>query len=197
MKFTTDDYYMNHVYLSELWLWQHMEEKFSKHPSPRWQKQRIDEKKHTAMARGALLKTVNRDMSKINHDVGFSIEKIIFEEVGGIDVDSIPEDEFPAFCYVVERRAVFLFKCYLKYGKNEYYKKMTRRLIYDEADHLDLHKDTAINMEAYKKYQVLDKKLWREISKVYNTADVPFFDNIQYWEDLFSHKIKDKVNVIS
>lgn len=197
MKFTTDDYYMNHVYLSEFWLWQHMEENFLDHPSPRWHKQRIDEKKHTAMARGALFKTLDRDMSKINHDTGFSIEKIIFEEIGGVDVDAITEDEFPAFVYVVERRAVFLFKFYLKYGKNEYYKKVTRRLIHDEDDHLDLHKNTAINMEAYKKYHELDKKLWKEISKVYTKNNVPFFDNIEYWEDLFSHKLKDKINVIS
>ena len=197
MKFTTDDYYMNHVYLSELWLWQHMEKFFSNHPSPRWQKQRIDEKKHTAMSRGALFKSLNRELNQINHNTDFSIEKIIFEEIGGIDVDSISKEEFPAFVYVVERRAVFLFKYYIKNGKNEYYKKVTRRLIHDENDHLDVHRDTALNMEAYKKYQELDKKLWREISKVYSNDTVPFFDNIEYWEDLFSHKLKDKINVIS
>jgi rubrerythrin len=197
MNFTTDDYYMNHVYLSEFWLWQHMEKNFVNHPSLRWQKQRVDEKKHTAMTRGALFKTLNRNMEKINHDPRFSIEKIIFEEIGGIDVDSITEEEFPAFVYVVERRAVFLFKYYLKHGSNDYYKKVIKRLIHDEDDHLDIHKDTVINTEAYRKYQQLDKKLWKEISKIYSTDNLPFFNNIEYWKDLFSHKLKDKINVIS
>lgn len=197
MKFTTDDYYMNHVYLSEYWLWKHMEENFLNHPSHRWQKQRLDEKKHTAMTRGALFKNLNRDSTLINHNTDFSIEKILFEELGGVTVDNIPLDDFPAFVYVVERRAVFLFKIYLKYGKNEYYKKVTRRLIHDEDDHLDLHKDTAINMKAYKKYQEIDKSIWQKISKVYTKDNIPFFDNIEYWEDLFSHKLKEKINVIS
>lgn len=195
--FTTDDYYMNHVYVSEYWLWLHMEENFLNHSSERWQKQRKDEKKHAAMTRGALYKTLNRNSNLINHNLDFSIEKAIFENIGGIDVDKIGLDEFPAFVYVVERRAVFLFKAYLKNGKNEYYKKVTRRLLFDEDDHLDVHKDTAMNMQAFRKYRNIDKKIWRAISNYYTIDDVPFFDNINYWQDLFNNKLKENINVVS
>ena len=87
---TNDDYYMNHVYMSEYWLWQHMVKDFSKHNNPRWIKQLKDEKKHAGMTRGALKKSIPE--SDIVNDVAISIEKAMFEDLGGIDVDNVPKE---------------------------------------------------------------------------------------------------------
>jgi len=197
MIFTADDYYMNHVYLSEFWLWQYMEKHFINHPSYRWQKQRLDEKKHTAMTRGALFKTTNRDINAINHNLNYSIEKSIYENIGGIDVDNLPLEDFPAFVYVVERRATLMFKIYIKTGKNDYYKKVLKRIVHDEADHLDIHKDTAITTDAYLRYQEIDKKIWNDISNIYTNKNTAYFNNIQYWKDLFSDKLRKNIHGVS
>lgn len=184
----SDDFFMNHIYLSEYWLWQHMEKRFFNHASPRWKKQRLDEKKHTAMARGALYKTLNRKDNLIVHDVSYSIEKSIYEKLGKIDVDNLPDEDFPSFCYIVERRADMLFKGYLKNGTNQYYKKVIRRLIYDEKDHLDIHKNEAKKTKSYEKYSKIDRELWNKISQKYSKDNKSFFDNLNYWKDLFSER---------
>ena len=191
---TNDDYYMNHVYMSEYWLWQYMLKHFNNHSNPRWIKQLNDEKKHSAMARGALRKCIPND--KIITDPSISIEKAMFEGIGKLDVDNIPLDDFPAFVYVVERRACMLFKAYVRKGTNEYYKKMTKRLLHDEADHLDIHKQSAQKLDVYEQYYELDKKIWNGISEVYSDGKTAFFDNTQYWKDLFANKLKDNVNVL-
>lgn len=191
---TNDDYYMNHVYMSEYWLWQHMVKDFSKHDNPRWIKQLKDEKKHAGMTRGALKKSIPE--SDIVNDVAISIEKAMFEDLGGIDVDNVPKEHFPTFVYVVERRACLLFKAYVKSGSNEYYKKMTKRLLHDEDDHLDIHKANARQSEHYEYYYELDKSIWKAIGETYSDGKTAFFDNNQYWKDLFAGKLKETVNVI-
>lgn len=197
INFTADDYYMNHVYLGELWLWKYMEKNFSHTDNIRLQKQMYDEKKHSAMTRGALKKDLKkRDIKIFYTDTKFSIEHCIYQDLCGIDVDNLHPSYFPAFVYVVERRATFLFKNYVKYGKNEYYKKMTKRLIHDEIDHLDIHKQKNNADEIFLFFKKCDSTVWKKISEVYTNKNQAFFYNKQYWEDMFSGQLKEKCNVI-
>ena len=191
-----DDYYMTHVYLSELWLWQHMKNHIDVSMSARWQKQLNDEKRHAAMTRGALNKSLAaKGLHLAHNDMRFSIEKCMYQDLGGINVDSISTEEFPAFVFVVERRATLLFKYYLRFGTNPYYTKVTRKLIEDEVDHLDLHKEAARQSPHYERFQRVDRMIYDRLSHVYSTGG-PFFNNMSFWQDMFSNKLVETASVI-
>ena len=53
---TADDFFMNHAFVSELWLFNALKQNWSH--KEEWHKQMLDEKKHCAMTRGALKKNV-------------------------------------------------------------------------------------------------------------------------------------------
>ena len=196
LDFTVDDYYINHIYASELWLWKYMDKHFSHSNNTRIIKQLNDEKKHSAMARGALKKDLRRrNIEHFYTNIRYSIENAIYEDLCGIDVDNLNPDYFPEFVYVVERRATFLFKMYVKHGTNEYYKKMTKRLLHDDEDHLDIHKHKHNDSSILQYYKKCDSLIWNKIASVYTKDNKSFFHNRQYWEDLFSGKLKEKLNV--
>ena len=65
-----------------------------------------------------------------------------------------------------------------------------------EEDHLDIHKQSAQKLDVYDYYYELDKNIWKEISEVYSDGKTAFFDNTQYWKDLFANRLKDNVNVL-
>ena len=183
---TADDFFMNHAFVSELWLFNALKQNWSH--KEEWRKQMLDEKKHCAMTRGALKKNV----STIDYNLDASVEKAMYEGIGKIDVDNITdEDEFSALAYVVERRAILLYKRYLKYGSNDYYKKILSKIIADEED----HKDTHTNDNPYmKKYKVLDSKIWKAIRAAYPDGD-HYYDNIQFWKDVFTGQLKNKCSI--
>lgn len=194
-----DDYYMNHVFLSELWLWKHMLDNIDVNVSDRWKKQLSDEKRHAAMTKGALRKSLKfkgLSLELINNNTQFSLEKALYQDLGGIDVDAISDKDFSPFVYVVERRASLLFKYYLKFGSNEYYKKVTKKIIQDETDHLDIHRSLAEKNPYYETFNLIDRKIYARLSEVYSGGTTPFFNKIEFWHDMFNYNLKDKVGVI-
>ena len=198
LDFTVDDYYMNHTYAGELWLWKYMEKHFSHSDNPRIIKQLNDEKKHSAMTRGALKKDLRkRNITHFYNDVKYSIENVIYEDLCDIDVNHLNPKNFSEFVYVVERRASFLFKMYIKYGTNEYYKKMTKRLIHDEEDHLDIHKHKHNDSSVLQHYKKCDSLVWNKIASVYANDNKSFFHNKQYWEDMFSGELRQKCSIVN
>ena len=182
---TTDDYFMEHVFLSELWLFLHMKINFSHINDGDWQKQIYDERKHSAMARGALRKEYKkRKIYNYSQNIRYAVEKCIYEDLGGIKVDKLTDpEEFSAFAYVVERRALLLYRWYVKHGNNEYYKKICKKIIDDEEDHKNTHTDKVNPYLA--KYKQIDSVIYKKLANKYSSDNTPYFNNMNFWKDMF------------
>jgi len=187
---TTDDYFMEHVFLSELWLFLHMKRVFGDTNDLKWKKQINDEKKHSAMARGALKKEYKkRNIFNYSQNIKNSVEKCIYEDIGGIEVDKLYDaEEFSAFAYVVERRALLLYRWYVKHGNNEYYKKICKRIIDDEEDHKQTH--TEKQNKHLARFKDLDSKIYKKLNEVYSKDGTPYFNNIVFWKDMFGGELR-------
>ena len=179
-----DDYYMTFAYISEKWLFEYMQENFAESDDEEILEQLADEKKHTKMCLGALNKTID---DPISHDTSFSIEQGIYANIGGWEIN---EDTFSALSWIVERRALFLYKNYMKHGKDDYYKKITKAILDDERKHIGFHDE--VITDNHLKIKAIDKAIWKRAGEVY--GPMAMFE-LPFWEDLFSGALKDKLNV--
>lgn len=178
-----DDYYMNFAYLSERWLFEYMDKIFSDSDDEEILEQLADEKKHTRMTLGALNKVIDNPV----HDTNISIEHAIYADIGGWDIN---KDTFSALSWIVERRALFLYKMYMKRGTDPYYRKIVNAILDDERKHISFHDD--VITEDHLKIKAIDKAIWLRAHEVYG-ADAMF--ELPFWEDLFAGKLKEKLNV--
>ena len=101
-----------------------------------------------------------------------------------IAVDKLTDpEEFSAFAYVVERRALLLYRWYIKHGNNNYYKKVCKKIINDEEDHKDTHTNKVNPHLA--KYKQIDSTIYKNLAKKYSDDDIPYFNNMKFWKDMF------------
>lgn len=178
-----DDYYMMFAYLSERWLFEYMDKEFSNTDDEELLEQLADEKKHTRMTLGALSKVIDNPV----HDTNISIEQAIYADIGGWEIS---KDTFSALSWIVERRALFLYKMYMKKGTDPYYRKITNAILDDERKHIGFH-DEEIT-EDHLKIKAIDKAIWLRAHEVYG-ANAMF--ELPFWQDLFAGKLKEKLNV--
>jgi hypothetical protein len=181
---TPDDYYMNFAYVSERWLFEFMMNKYSDTHNAEWKTQIQDERRHTLMCLGALKKRTNHFVD----DTTYSIEHAIYQDIGGYIPDTV--EKFSALSWIVEKRALFLYKMYLKNGKDDLYKKVTKSIINDERKHVRFHNE--IITEEHRKIKSIDKQIWKAVNAVYGVNGM--FEE-EFWKDLFNDSLKEKLNV--
>lgn len=177
-----DDYYMNFAYLSEKWLFEYMDKLFSNSNDLELLEQLADEKKHTKMTFGALSKSIDNPI----HDTNISIEQAIYADIGDWKIE---KKTFGALSWMVERRALFLYKMYMKKGTDVYYRKITNAILNDERKHIGFH-DKLTN--DHYKIKAIDKAIWTKAHQVYGQNAM--FE-LPFWEDLFQGKLKERLNV--
>lgn len=187
-----DRSFMNHSYVSELWLQGYLTEIREKHPdwwSDEYEKQLDDERRHSR----ACLKVLEQDGAVVSHSTSASIQEALYKNVGNLDFAEIETaEDFEAACHVIERRARFLYKIYGKHGRNERFKRVIATILSDEENHLKLNKAVARG-PFFEKAMQADRYIFGEyLPKKYGgdaLRGIQVFVNPVYWADLFSGNI--------
>jgi hypothetical protein len=181
---TPDDYYMNFAYVSEKWLFEYMTEHYADSDNEEWLEQIEDERKHTLMCEGALRK------QNVNYykDTTKSIEHAIYGELGNFYPKN--DEEFSALSWIVEKRALFLYRYYMRNGNNDLYKKITQGIIDDEMKHVGFHNEEIT--PSHERIRDIDKAIFTAFNETYGRKGM--FGQ-EFWEDLFTGKLKEKVHV--
>jgi len=181
---TSDDYYMNFAYVSEKWLLEYMMEHYSDSDNNEWIEQIKDERKHTLMCESVLRK----QNIKYYDDTKFSIEHAIYGQLGNFYPSN--DEEFSALSWMVEKRALFLYRYYLRNGKNDLYKKITKGIIDDEIKHIGFHNE--IITPSHEKIKKIDKEIFKQCNNIYGKHGM---FGLTFWEDLFNDRLKEKISV--
>lgn len=189
-----DDYFLNHSYLSEEWLRTLLldyRENFASAWNSDLEQQLQDEERHARMCRNILLQRA----CLITDDTKYSLAEVFYKGVGGLDLRVVHSDwQLNAICLLIERRAHFLYKMYLRYGRDEEYKKIIAMILEDEMRHNVVHDEQVrkTNSPYYLSLQSMDRFVFGDyLNKKYLSTQSGrhVFLNVEFWRDIFNDKI--------
>jgi len=185
-----DDYYMNFAYLSEKWLADYLSRRFSSSQNSDWHEQIEDERRHTLACEAALnLKKV----LPIVHDTNFSLQVGLYYKSGLIgDPEHFSEEEVRALCFLVERRALGLYRFYLRHGSDPTYKAVTKAIIKDEMGHSKIH--ARRTCETYQSLIASERELFSGLTATYGSEGMT---SLRFWQDFFADRLELNVHAMA
>lgn len=184
LHITPDDAFINCAYVSEKWAahsLETMKERFANRWNDIFERQYQDEVRHTKMLLGVL----EKNSPVIYHNTKYSIQERLFVRGARsphFDLDVLDFDSFLTVQYLMEKRAIWSYKVYMKVGQNETYKKILAQVIEDEKGHF---RSEEIRPESNVYKQVKDADHW--LFRVYTVkgyAPIPLM-NDRYWKFYF------------
>lgn len=180
---TLDDAFINSAYLSELWASIDLIRcKKAGHAwSPEREIQLQDEVRHA----NALLNVLKSQTGILVKDLQFSMqEKLFKDKVNLSETNSI--GDVSLVHDITERRAVWIYKTYLKMATNPVYKSVITEILADEKNHFAVNKK-----EAHPDHTPYSKKVKKTdflIFKEYLPSKYgqKLFSSSRFWEDYFN-----------
>lgn len=177
-----DQEFLKWSHISEKWLYDYLLQNCKSIDLPQEEFLEIvdDEKRHTQIFKNLL------HVFKIEayQDPKQSFHYSIYTQLGGVDWSKLNSTEKKAMLAVSERRAVFLYKAYIKNGQNEQIKKTLKTVLRDELRHARAYLDESD--PAFQWAQNLDKKVWTCLEEKYGPKAQQ--ENL-FWSDLRQNKL--------
>lgn len=180
--------FINSAYLSEKWAVTQLMS-FKKANPSLWdndlEEQLNDEKRHANALHGFLSQRTER----IQHDeLSWSMQVRLYEFCSGIDFTAYKKkDQFIAMQLIMEKRAVWIYKVYNRFGNNEDLKKLFKVILKDELRHL---KPCQPFCEVtYNQIDNIDKWLFKTWIPKNFGDDVAVFNHL-FWDYFFQPHVK-------
>lgn len=173
---------MNSAYLSELWAVNDLLN-FKKNFKLAWSDQREaqlqDEKKHARMC----LSVLKTETQNVIYSLDYAMQETIFKKKWTLGHAS-SDEEFSAIQEVMENRALWIYRTYLKVGKNNRYKDVFKAIILDEKIHRQIGKEKNIRFTPiYKSISTVDRYFFRTyLPSKYGQM---LFSSPQFWNDYY------------
>lgn len=191
MHSNPDSAFINFSYLSEKWLANYFQNYKSRHPekwTDTYERHLEDEIRHTQMCSAML----DRSEGYREDDLKFSIQEMVYRQYGGLDLNRFDSlDAFLAVNRLIERRALVLYKSYVRYGENVGYRALIKAILNDEDRHHKTVQNLASEEFVFQEFAELDRKIWTQLSLHYGREHQRQrgIINPKFWTDLFSDKL--------
>ena len=181
-----NDYYFIHIsYLSELWAVKDLSwgaEYFNIDLSEHIQ----DEVNHAKILK-ALLNDLKDEQNLVKNvdDLTYSFQNIIFLNTGRFNLSRLKDlDAFKQMHNIMEHRAAWIYKTYMRGGKNEKIKKVLKKIIEDEKEHV--HNLVIDNFYAKHIYNLDNHLFLNQLRKKYNNLNL--LSSNQFWNDYYKNQ---------
>lgn len=187
INFNFDDAFMCHSHASEVWLAMFLS-RVKERNLIEWDEdlevQLQDEKRHALMFKSVIKKFAKFEQYKIET----SIQEAIYESLGGYDFSKIKtRSELNAVLFKIERRALFLYKMFLRVSRCDAYKDTVRTVVQDELRHSGVARLEVCDRTMRDLEKVEIKVFGEYLPKKYGVENrYSVFLNLNYWRDLFS-----------
>lgn len=182
-----DKEFLKWSHISEKWLYDYLVQNAQDMDMPEEEFLEIidDERRHTQIFKNLL------QVFKIDayDDPKQSFHYSIYTQLAGVDWLKLSKNEKKAMLAISERRAVFLYKAYIKNGQNEQIKKTLKTVLKDELRHARTYLDESD--PAFQWAKNIDKKVWTYLERKY--GDKAQQENL-FWSDLKKNQLFTKCN---
>lgn len=171
-----DHYFMEMAYASELWAAEDLLMKTKLFPDPFYEQQMKDEIRHARMLKSAMA----NEGFFTNANSSLGIQNVFFKGLAGLDLTQtgLSEDDFAGTHQILERRAVWGYRTYLRGGRIQSYKKVLAVIIEEEREHLKPFKPTT---DWQKKVASADRWIYRgHLQSRYNRLRL--LDCPEFWD---------------
>lgn len=177
---STDAYFVHISYLSELWAVRDLE----------WgqayfgidlNEQTEDERRHAAILKALL---VRNGASQLGDDLDFAFQNVMFRNTARIDLSRIPHrDVFLQMHNIMERRAVWIYRTYMRGGRDPEIKKVLTSLMEDEKGHTH---DLDLSHEVTRTIHGTDQWLFGQHLRRYNGLNL--LACTDFWTDYYNKR---------
>lgn len=180
-----DHYFFNSAYLSELWAAQDLIEKRDSGliAGGQVEEQIEDELRHARMLKNSM---INFGFQPVE-DLSFSMHEVIYHQICCIDLKAVYGSpvSFWGMHNIMEKRALWNYRTYLRGGRIDEYKSVLKKIIDDEKGHIkDLASNPIVDLIAQ-----MDRWVYRiHLAQHYNKMDLIRCDS--FWKDYFSGNLK-------
>lgn len=181
-----DNQLMESAYLSELWAVENIERHIAKYDSLELRLQLDDEKRHAEI----LLEALRAEGHEPRHDTAYSMQEVIYKNWQGLRVGAFTDIDQRHFAFaheVTERRAIWIYRTYIRGGNVDRYKGICEQIIDDERGHLHEMTPTSTAMEDLAR---LDRAIFRRyIPGAYGSMDLLRCG--EFWDDYYGDGLKE------
>lgn len=192
-----DHYWAESAYLSEWWAVWNLQR-----VAPEWQlgdeleSQLEDEVRHVRMFKDAMAAEGYTPRFMWKNSKGYPIDamqEVIYRKVCGLDLHRLTMhniDMFRQVHEITERRAIWIYKTYIKGGNVERYKDVCREIIEDERGHIHPRpkSDNPVLNNLFK----MDKWVFLKfLPKHYNGMQL--LQCLDFWNDYYCNGLKTEV----
>lgn len=181
-----DNQLIESAYLSELWAVNNIKRHETKYGSIDLAMQLDDEERHAAI----LLEALRAEGYEPLHDTAYSMQEVIYRNWLGLDLDRFTDIDRAHFCFaheVTERRAIWIYRTYIRGGQNSRFKEICAQIIDDERGHIHAMEPTNESMENLMRK---DRLIFRKyIPGEYGSMNL--LETPQFWSDYYGEGLKE------
>ena len=185
-----DHHFMEVSYWSELWAARDLRQKAARYPSLKLNAQTEDEFRHAAM----LVDAMRGEGHRLRGSLANAMQNAFFHRLGHLDLDGFgneSEELFWGLHDVMERRAIWCYKTYLRGGKVERYKATIRRILQDEKGHIT---EATSRHPKVRHLRHVDAQVFRRYIPSH-FRDLNLIARPEFWQSYFGGKLPELADI--